>query len=247
MGSNNRAFWSQLLISIKRNAESRNYYSYVNLKSAIANRTPFTYYFSCKWGLTKWFWTWHHIYKLELSKEQELWSFKERGYNAKPLSENECLCCCKIFFSKNCCCTRIGRAIKNVTFSSFNNSILLPTYWQVVFYLCIKDCQSRYSIHPHCLIKLFNFLYFSGITCRNKLEKFEFLAQFVKLIQNIKIGNGWKPLNGMILSTLSLCNITEMLIENKYKFVTHLHKMPWRMFSHKYEENLDHIPLHYNV
>lgn len=48
----------------------------------------------------------------------------------------------------------------------------------------------------------------------------EFLAKVIDIFQNTEIGNGWKPINtGMILATMSLCTISEMLIENGYKFV----------------------------
>lgn len=61
---------------------------------------------------------------------------------------------------------------------------------------------------------------FSGITCRNKTIRLEFLKQVVEIFHNISIGTGWKPLNtGMILSTMSICNISEMLIQDGYKFV----------------------------
>lgn len=60
----------------------------------------------------------------------------------------------------------------------------------------------------------------AGITCKNKDFKLKFLFKFIEIFQNTIINKGWKPLNtGMIMSTLSLCQITELLIQKGYKFV----------------------------
>lgn len=59
-----------------------------------------------------------------------------------------------------------------------------------------------------------------GITRNNKESKKQLLVSVIEIMQNIEIGGGnttWKPLNkGIILASLSLLDISELLLRNDY-------------------------------
>lgn len=58
-----------------------------------------------------------------------------------------------------------------------------------------------------------------AITKRNQEKKIKFLLFFVDTIQETQLGKGWKPLQtGMILSTLSVINITKELFLEGFSF-----------------------------
>ena len=59
----------------------------------------------------------------------------------------------------------------------------------------------------------------SSITLRNKGEKYKSLNEFIEIMQHIKLGKGWKPLQtGIILSTMSVINLAEDLFFDGFKF-----------------------------
>lgn len=58
------------------------------------------------------------------------------------------------------------------------------------------------------------------IISRNKNRNYEFLHKIIDLFQNTRIGKEWKPLNSaVIMSTLSVCDITNFLLENGFESV----------------------------
>lgn len=61
----------------------------------------------------------------------------------------------------------------------------------------------------------------ASITLNNQDRRFIFLHQIIDLFQNIKFGEDkWKPLNkGMILSTLSFCDLAEYLFSRGFDFI----------------------------
>lgn len=83
----------------------------------------------------------------------------------------------------------------------------LTTAWFVrLIYEWIKMCTSRVRK--------------TSITKRNKIKKVKFLNDFIDIVQNMQIGRGgWKPLNtGLILTSISIINLTEYVFQQKYDF-----------------------------
>jgi len=83
----------------------------------------------------------------------------------------------------------------------------LSTAWFIrLIYEWIKMCTSRVRK--------------TSITKRNKIKKIQFLNDFIDIVQNMQIGKGgWKPLNtGLILTSISIINVTEYVFQQKYDF-----------------------------
>jgi len=60
----------------------------------------------------------------------------------------------------------------------------------------------------------------TSITKRNKIEKHNFLYKIINIFEGISFGKSWKPLNCVvILSTLSVIDVTDYLIMCGYGFV----------------------------
>jgi len=61
----------------------------------------------------------------------------------------------------------------------------------------------------------------TSITKKNQVKKYDFLMKFITTISDTQFnGTGWKPLNtGLILTTLSICDVTQVLLKNGYDFI----------------------------
>lgn len=224
MGSNNRAMWSAFGVEVTRNENQRNIHFTVdsndihvvpdvchlikNMKNTILNVGLYlpqslvenedlpSNFVSGKYIVQ----LWHS--EIEKDKELRLLHHLKRD-DVEPSHFNKMNVGSAVrFFSvKTAAALELAVKLKS-----------LPPEALTTAYFC-RLIEQWFSI---CCSKISK----AGITAKNKSAKFEFLFRFVKIFQNISIGNGWKPLNtGMIMSTLSLCRITEQLLNEGYKFV----------------------------
>lgn len=61
----------------------------------------------------------------------------------------------------------------------------------------------------------------TSITKQNHVKKYDLLMKLITTISDTQFnGTGWKPLNtGVILATLSICDVIQVLLKNGYDFI----------------------------